>query len=378
MWEGMQDDAGGGGGCAGLACRRGVCAHTQSPRKAAGRALGTMVEIITHYLLESWNLRESISIEAPLGEYGNRETAHNVEYGLHWTEKSCHVSAQDQPRPEPITARAIRSMMLQFHGLDIVEVRATALLSGGVVRNPCLPSKGMSTRWVANYGRGGDVTVSLQSPRPYMIFECRRVGLDAHRGKGPQAIEKAKQGSYVARTASCLQKIRDSHGNAMGIMYSGENYAVGPYNELFDNVIHSGRPAPPGFVATVGVVSSHGNWFTAGSQNKEMAVLAQSYDWLLFLTGRGLAEFASDAVLSGRHAGAKRAFQEGHAAGKKSNRFTKVRMSLEAHRELAAYFKANMGSVEDRFSVITPAGSRLGDLRSQIRSLHSKGGPSRT
>ena len=354
-----------------------VFAHTQSPRKAAGRALGMMVEIITYYLLESWNLRESISMEVPLGEYGNCEIADNVEYGLHWTEKSYHVNAQGQPRPEPITANAIRNMMLQSHGLDIGKVRSVALLSGGVVRNSCLLNKHTSTRWVANYGRGGDVTVSLQSSQPYMIFECKRVGLDAHRGKGPQAIEKAKQGSYVARTASCLQRIRDSHGNVMGIIYDGENYTVGPYSEIFDDTIHSGRPIPQGFVVTVGVVSNHGNWFTADSQNKEMMVLAQSYDWLLFLTDRGLAEFANDVVLSGTHAGAKKAFQESYAEGKKSNRFTKVRMSLEAHRELAAYFKANMRSVEDWFNVITPAESRLSDLRSQIRSLHSKGGSSR-
>ena len=352
-------------------------AHTQSPRKAAGRALGALVEIITYYLLESWNLRESISMEVPLGKYGNREITHNVECGLYRAEKRCHANAQGRPRPKPITAHAMQNMMLRPHGLDIGKVRSVALLSVGVVRNSCLLNKYTSTRWVANYGRGGDATVSLQSSRPYMIFECKRVGLDAHRRKGPQAIEKAKQGSYVARTASCLQRIRDSHGNVMGIIYDGENYTVGPYSELFDDTIHSGRPIPQGFVVTVGVVSNHGNWFTADSQNKEMMVLAQSYDWLLFLTDRGLAEFANDVVLSGRHAGAKKAFQDRCAEEKKSNRFTKVRMSLEAHRELAACFKANMRSVEDWFNAITPAESRLGDLRSQTRSLHSKGGSSR-
>jgi len=38
------------------------------------------------------------------------------------------------------------------------------------------------------------------------------------------------------------------------------------------------------FILTVGVVSNHGNWFTAEDHNKELKVLAHSYDWLLFLT----------------------------------------------------------------------------------------------
>ena len=43
-------------------------------------------------------------------------------------------------------------------------------------------------------------------------------------------------------------------------------------------------------------MSNHGNWFTSGNQNKEMKVLAQSYDWLLFLTDDGLAQFITDLL----------------------------------------------------------------------------------
>src|SRR5271170_6725581 len=51
------------------------------------------------------------------------------------------------------------------------------------------------------------------------------------------------------------------------------------------------------FVVTVSVVSNHGNWFTAENHNKELKVLAHSYDWLLFLTDRGLSEFVSELLL---------------------------------------------------------------------------------
>src|SRR4051794_7908539 len=57
--------------------------YTKDPKKAAGRALGTMIEIITYYMLKSWGLNDSISIEKGLAEFGNPEITHNVEYSLH-------------------------------------------------------------------------------------------------------------------------------------------------------------------------------------------------------------------------------------------------------------------------------------------------------
>lgn len=57
--------------------------YTQDKKKAAGRALGTMVEIITYYLLKTWGFNNSTSIEKGLVEYGNEDISHNVEYSLH-------------------------------------------------------------------------------------------------------------------------------------------------------------------------------------------------------------------------------------------------------------------------------------------------------
>ena len=55
--------------------------------------------------------------------------------------------------------------------------------------------------------------------KSYAIFECKRVGVEEGSKKGPQTIEKAKQGAYVARTASSLQKIRTDSGEKFGIIY---------------------------------------------------------------------------------------------------------------------------------------------------------------
>src|SRR6267154_1089654 len=57
--------------------------YAKDSKKTAGRALGTLVEIITFYLLKSWGFEHSMAIERALAEYGNPEITHNVEYSLH-------------------------------------------------------------------------------------------------------------------------------------------------------------------------------------------------------------------------------------------------------------------------------------------------------
>lgn len=59
-----------------------VFSHTKDPKKASGRAFGTLVEIITYYLLKTWGLNNQISIEIELEEYGSSDITHNVEYSL--------------------------------------------------------------------------------------------------------------------------------------------------------------------------------------------------------------------------------------------------------------------------------------------------------
>ena len=56
-----------------------VFGNRQDCKKAAGRALGTFIEIIVFYLLRKWGENDSIAIEQPLAEYGCEEITHNVE-----------------------------------------------------------------------------------------------------------------------------------------------------------------------------------------------------------------------------------------------------------------------------------------------------------
>lgn len=51
------------------------------------------------------------------------------------------------------------------------------------------------------------------------MFECKRVGVEEGMKKGPQTIEKAKQGAYVALKSSSLQKVRDKNGEVYGVYF---------------------------------------------------------------------------------------------------------------------------------------------------------------
>ena len=94
--------------------------------------------------------------------------------------------------------------------------------------------------------------------------------------KGPQTIEKAKQGAYVARSVSSLQKVRFADGRLGGLIETGDGtFRYAEYVSLLDEIVASvDADLLSRFVLTVGVVSNHGNWFTSQNHNKELKVLA--------------------------------------------------------------------------------------------------------
>ena len=221
-----------------------------------------------------------------------------------------------------------------------------------------------------------EISVYKQSNKPFAIFECKRVGVEEGTKKGPQTIEKAKQGAYVARTVSALQKVRLPSGELYGIIYKKNNIPYSkPYNELLAEVINSHDPELlKRFILTVGVVSNHGNWFTGKERNKELKVLAQSYDWLIFLTDHGIREFIDELILSpsSDYADVKKAFLASYYAGKKKNQFTKVQMNIGADRALLKYFSKNLRCIEQWFNIISPASGSIQHLKNELNTLKSK------
>lgn len=128
------------------------------------------------------------------------------------------------------------------------------------------------------------------------------------------------------------------------------------------------------FTLTIGVVSNHGNWFTAEDHNKELKVLADAYDWLLFLSDAGLAEFVQSMILNPEESYqvVTDAFHRSYDGSRRGNRFTKVKMDLLADLALREYFTTNSATVEGWFNVISPAGAQIGELKGHLDLLASK------
>ncbi len=124
----------------------------------------------------------------------------------------------------------------------------------------------------------------------------------------------------------------------------------------------------------MGIVSNHGNWFTSEDHNKELKVLAQSYDWLLFLTDEGLSQFVENLLLNPakKYESARKTFINSYKNQKKSNSFTKVKISLSADKAIQEYFKENLLKIEGWFNIISPIKKNIKNLKSDINSLTQK------
>lgn len=72
-----------------------VFTYTSDRKKASGRALGTLVEIIIYYVLRSWGLSNYIVVERRIPEFANSEITHNVEFSLHPVKDTFNVEYND-------------------------------------------------------------------------------------------------------------------------------------------------------------------------------------------------------------------------------------------------------------------------------------------
>lgn len=196
--------------------------YAKDSKKAAGRALGTLVEIITFYALKSWGLERHVAIERPLPEFANDDITHNVEYSLHpavsatqveFSRGRLPITAKKIAKQDELSTFSIPQALVKSHSLMskefILRNSCTICDLGDVFLNAYLDDLGPEL---------GYYTVISLRRRPFAIFECKRVGVEEGMRKGPQTIEKAKQGAYVARTVSSLQKIRLMDGSIGGLI----------------------------------------------------------------------------------------------------------------------------------------------------------------
>ena len=148
--------------------------YAEDRKKAAGRALGTLVEIITYYALKGWGFRENVAIERPLPEYKNPEITHNVEFSLHPILRQKIIPLQEFTHP--LTTAKLRSALdaHKFDQGDLVARAAQVLSNHGVLRNACAFSESADAFCIASVDemRGAQyaLTVSVLSQHPFRNF----------------------------------------------------------------------------------------------------------------------------------------------------------------------------------------------------------------
>ncbi len=329
-------------------------------KKAAGRALGTIVEIITYYLLREWGYAPNISIETKLPEFGNSEITHNVEFTLH------KIRCQNKKNIiKPLTFNRVRNL---FEYNPNLSKSGTFIDKDDTVKNSAVVGSGDGLLGICNV-LNGEIIFSLIKEQASVMFECKRVGVEEGQKKGPQTIEKAKQGAYVALKSSSLQKVRDKQGNVYGVYFKDDKMHTEKYEDALNSCLLSGNLED--FILSFGVISNHGNWFTSNDMNKELKVLVQSYDRLLFLTDEGLYSFIDKTILnpSTEYLPIKDAFIGSYREGKKTNTFTKSKISLPAHEALSNFFHDNISLIESWFNIISPAEMTIDDIKQQLQSL---------
>ncbi len=352
--------------------------YAKDAKKAAGRALGTLVEIISFYLIKTWGYEKHTAIERRLPEYANPDITHNVEFSLH---PSIEIASIEASKGDlPLTPKKIAKLIASVEW-NVRDSKSNELLSSDeILRNACTLYEDETKIIIAYLGttaRGTyRIIVNQLTPHPFAIIECKRVGVEDGVKKGPQTIEKAKQGAYVARSVSSLQKIRMADGSLFGVLHleSGE-LRCEPYQQFLKSIIASNDSSLlRDFTMTVGVVSNHGNWFTSDNHNKELKVLAQSYDWLLFLNDAGLSTFVESLIVkpSMKYKPIRDAFAQSYSGQKGGNRFTKVKIQHAAALALQEYFLENLSAIEAWFNVISPTDCSIAELKQDLTSLSSK------
>lgn len=354
-----------------------VFGHTVDKKKASGRALGMLIEIVTFYTLCAWKLRDATAIERAVPEFANPDITHNVEFSLHPMVGAKLLVVK--PLQLPLTSKKLFKLagVLPL-GTTVRDVQI--LSRANVMRNSAVVAERRSGFTTAHvHGVTADsCTIALTDllKAPFAIFECKRVGVEEGMRKGPQTIEKAKQGAYVARSVSSLQKFRLQSGKVQGVLDMGAGrLKIGDYDALLRQVIDGADfDSLRGFIMTVGVVSNHGNWFTADNHNKELRILAHSYDWLLFLTDDGLSQFIEKLLRNPvpELKPAKDAFLASYNAASPGNCFTKVKIDINADQALKRYFELHESEVESWFNVIAPRDGTLKQLRKELVKLARK------
>ena len=348
----------------------------QDTKKASGRALGTLLELLSYYIFKEWGFTNNMTIELRIPEFGNSEITHNVEFALHPNELSENINFDFN---NSLTVAGFKKNNIDtINKLVNYKFKSKSLLTkDNVLRNNALIAETNNKYAVINHNENAS-TLNILNVEPFAMVECKRVGVEEGNKKGPTTIEKAKQGAYVARSVSSLQKVRSRDGSLMGVFetLSGKIKFVDFKEEMNRFIESTPSEEMKGFVLSIGIVSNHGNWFTDEQLNKELKVLKDSYDYLLFLIDESMVEFVHDTMINPvkpEYYSIKKAFLDSYDKDIKGNKLTKVNLYLDAHRALMNYFSDNIKNIESNwFNIISPSGADIDTIKNSLYTLKRK------
>jgi hypothetical protein len=109
--------------------------YTNDKKKAAGRALGTFVELITYYVIKNWQLEVFTAIERPLPEFANGDITHNVEFTLHGSKHI--VSSTFKQADLPISINTLKKKHIEINN-DILPKSGMLIDRNKTIRNACV------------------------------------------------------------------------------------------------------------------------------------------------------------------------------------------------------------------------------------------------
>jgi hypothetical protein len=111
--------------------------YTNDKKKAAGRALGTFIELITFYILKNWELEIFTAIERPLPEFANSDITHNVEFTLHGSRPI--ISSKFTEEDIPISCKTLIKKHFGKKS-DIVSKGGMLIDKNFIIKNACVLS----------------------------------------------------------------------------------------------------------------------------------------------------------------------------------------------------------------------------------------------
>lgn len=344
-------------------------------KKAAGRALGTIQEIIVWFLLETHDLGVRTLLEYQLPEYGSNDILHNVEFSVHPLRS---IDSLPLKGTKNLSLRLPNKIINQHSKqkenlVSRVNVLETHRQFGRKVRlvNRCFVKNRVDWDYeevylgrYKNQNEGELVTISKT---PIAFIESKRVGLEEGTTTGPQTIEKAKQASYVALRSSKLQKIFHSSGVKGVIEMPDGKTIIDSYEKLWNDLIKKGETEMlRGVIRSIIFLSDHINWYVKGVEKKDLRILKQSYDWTIWIEDKGLAGFVEEFLLT--DGVVRDVFYKNYVERKKGGAlFTKNRLDDEVYSILFDFFQKNAKKIKETWlKVLTPKDRTFDDLVKEL------------